>query len=205
MAKWFEKTLKYNPGEKSLKAPIAIYLNLECLLKKEQSCQNNTEKSDTEKKAMHELSGWAMLTKFSFDKTEDKLGYYRGKDCMERLCKKLKDHAMKIINFEEKKMIPLIDEENKSYEEQEACHTCIENFCTDVDDKNYKTKKRLKDHCHFTGKIRGAAHSICNLNYKVPKNIPIVIHNASYDFYFIINQLAKEFKGEPDCIGENME
>ena len=103
MPKWSEKTLKYNPGEKSLKAPIAIYLNLECLLKKEQSCQNNTEQSDTEKKAMHELSGWAMLTKFSFDKTEDKLDYYRGKDCMEKLCKKLKDHAMKIINFEEKK------------------------------------------------------------------------------------------------------
>ena len=52
---------------------------------------------------MHELSGWAMLTKSSFDKTEDKLDYYRGKDCMEKLCKKLKDHAMKIINFEEKK------------------------------------------------------------------------------------------------------
>ena len=38
------------------------------------------------------------------------------------------------------------------------------------------------------GKFRGAAHSICNLNYKVPKNIPVVIHNASYDTHFIINQ-----------------
>ena len=41
MPKWVEKILKYNPGEKSLKAPFAIYLDLECLLKKEQSCQNN--------------------------------------------------------------------------------------------------------------------------------------------------------------------
>ena len=112
--------------------------------KKEQSCQNNPKKSDAEKKAKHELSGWAMLTKFSFDKTEDKLDYYRGKDCIEKLCKKLKDHAKKIINSEEKKMIPLIDEENKSYEELEACHICIEKFCTDVDDKNYKNKKSLK-------------------------------------------------------------
>ena len=38
MPSWAEKTLKYNPGEKSLKATIAIYLDLECLLKKEQSC-----------------------------------------------------------------------------------------------------------------------------------------------------------------------
>ena len=38
MPKWFEKILKYNPGEKSLRAPFAIYLDLECLLKKEQSC-----------------------------------------------------------------------------------------------------------------------------------------------------------------------
>ena len=47
MPKQVEKILKYNPGEKSLKAPFAIYLDLECLLKKEQSCQNNPEKSCT--------------------------------------------------------------------------------------------------------------------------------------------------------------
>ena len=49
----------------------------------------------------------------------------------------------------------------------------------------------VKDHCHYTGKFRGAAHSKCSLNYKVPKDIPIIIHNASYDTHFIINQLAE--------------
>ena len=53
--------------------------------------------------------------------------------------------------------------------------------------------------------LTGAAHSKCNLNYKVLKNIPIIIHNASYDAHFIINQLAIEFKGELNCIGDNME
>ena len=50
---WYntKNKLKYNPGEKSLKAPFAIYLDLECLLRKEQSCQNNPEKSYTEKKS----------------------------------------------------------------------------------------------------------------------------------------------------------
>ena len=55
------------------------------------------------------------------------------------------------------------------------------------------------------GKFRGAAHSICNLNYKVPKDIPMVIHISSYDTHFIISQLAKEFKGELNCIEKNME
>ena len=75
----------------------------------------------------------------------------------------------------------------------------------DKDDENYKNKRKVKDHCHYTGKFRGAAHSKCNLNYKVLKDIPIIIHNASYDTHFIINQLAEEFKGELNCIGENME
>ena len=98
-----KKIIKYNPGEKSLKAPFAIYLDLECLLKKEQSCQNNPEKSYTEKKAKHEPSGWAMLTKCSFDKAENKLDYYRGRDHIEKLCKKLKEHTMKIITYKKKK------------------------------------------------------------------------------------------------------
>ena len=82
MPKWVEKILKYNPGEKSLKAPFVIYLDLECLLKKEQSHQNNAEESYTEKKAKHEPSGWTMFTKCSFDATENKLDYYRGRDCI---------------------------------------------------------------------------------------------------------------------------
>ena len=136
MSKWVEKILKYNPGEKSLKAPFTIYLDLECLLKKEQYRENNNnnnndnnnnlEKSYTKRKAKHEPSGWAMFTRYLFDKKENKLNYYRGIDCIEKLCKKLKEHAMQIINYEEKEMIPLTHEENKFYKEHEACHMCKE-------------------------------------------------------------------------------
>ena len=144
MPKWVEKILTYNPGEKPLKAPFAIYLRLECLLKKEQHQQNkNLEESYTEKKAKHESSGWAMFTRCSFNEKENKLNSYRGKDCLEKLCKKLNKRAMKLIKYEKKKMIPLTKEENKSYEEQETCHIHEKTFSMD---KNIEDiiKKKLK-------------------------------------------------------------
>ena len=134
MPNWVEKILKYNPGEKSLKAPFSIYLDLQCLLKKVKSCQNNFGKSYAEKKSIHEPSGWAMFTRCSFDKKENKLNYYRGKDCIEKSYKKLKERAMKIINCEEKEMIPLTKEENKSYKDQEKCRIWEEKFCVNKND-----------------------------------------------------------------------
>ena len=59
--------------------------------------------------------------------------------------------------------------------------------------KRFKLCKKVRDHCHFKGKFRGAAHSICNLHYKIPKEIPVKIHNGSkYDYHFIIKELAEE-------------
>ena len=56
------------------------------------------------------------------------------------------------------------------------------------------------------GKYRGAAHNMCNLRYKVPKEIPIVFHNGStYDYHFIIKALVKEFDGNFECLSENTE
>ena len=99
------KILKYNHGEKSMRAPFVIYADLECLLEKMHSCQNNPEKSYTEKKIKHTPSGYSLFTNCSFDETKNKLDCYKGEDCMERFCKDLREHAMKIINFEEKEMI----------------------------------------------------------------------------------------------------
>ena len=53
---------------------------------------------------------------------------------------------------------------------------------------------KVKDHCHYTGKYRGAAHNICNLRYKIPKEIPIVFRNGSTNnYHFIKNELVKEY------------
>ena len=65
--------------------------------------------------------------------------------------------------------------------------------------KHYKAR----DHCHFTGKHRGAAHNISNLRYKIQKDILLVFHNGSkYDYHFIIKELAKEFKGQFESLVE---
>ena len=80
-------------------------------------------------------------------------------------------------------------------------------FSTDKNDENaFKLYHKVRDHCHYTRKFRGAAHSICNLRYKTPKEIPVVFHNGStYDYHFIIKQLAREFDGKFECLGENTE
>ena len=67
-----KKILNYNPGEKSLKASHIIYADLECLLEKTDTCQNNLEKSYTEKKAKHIPSGYSLVTCCSYDKLKNK-------------------------------------------------------------------------------------------------------------------------------------
>ena len=104
-------------------------------------------------------------------------------------------------------MIPLTDKEKESYENQKVCYICEKEFCTNKNNKKeFKQKQKVRDHCHYTGKYRGTSHSICNLRYKIPRKIPVVFHNGStYDYHFIIERLAKEFKGNFARIGENTE
>ena len=85
-----------------------------------------------------------MFTRCSFDKKENKINYYRGKDCIENLCKQLKESVTETIDRKEKEMIPLTHKENSFYNKQEVCYISREKFCTDKNDKNYINKKRLK-------------------------------------------------------------
>ena len=159
--------IKYNKGEKSIKLPFVIYADLECLLEKMSTCYNNLEESSTTEINKHAPSGYSIFTHCSVDKTRNKLNHYRGKDCMKKFCKDLREHATKIIYHEKKKMIPLTTEEKIHYNQQEICYICKKEFSKN-DEKNYK----VRDHCHYTGKYRGAAHNICNLRYKIPKEVP---------------------------------
>ena len=97
------KIIKYNQREKSIKLPFVIYADLECLLEKMSTCNNNPKESSTTETNKYIPSGYSLFTNFSFDKTKNKLDYYRGKDCMKKFCKNLREHATKIINYEKKK------------------------------------------------------------------------------------------------------
>ena len=197
------KIFKYNHGEKSMKAPFIIYADLESLLEKMNTCYDNPEKSSTTKINKHTPSGYSLFTHCSFKKAENKLNYYRGEDCMKKFCEDLREHSTKISNYEKKEMIPLAKKEEKKHNKQEVCYICRKEFNADDRDKKYH---KVRDHCHYTGKYRGAAHDICNLRYKIPKEIPVVFHNGSiYDYHFIIKNLAEEFEGEFECLGENTE
>ena len=106
-------------------------------------------------------------------------------------------------------MITLTHEENDSYENQNVFHIYRKETIFDIDscgENMYIKYRKIKVHCHYTGKYRGAAHNICNVRYKTPKEIPIVFHNDStYDYHFIIKELAKEFEEQFECLGENTE
>ena len=115
MPEEYNKTLKYDEGEKSMKSPFIVYADLECLLEKTNTCHNNLEKSSTIKINKHTPSGYSLFTHFSFDTTENKLDYYRGKNCMKNFCLDLREHATKIINYEKKEMIPLTKKEEKKH------------------------------------------------------------------------------------------
>ena len=194
--------IKYNHGEKSMKLPFVIYADLECLLEKMSTCQNNPNKLSTTKINKHTPSGYSLFTNCSFDESKNKLNYYRGDDCMKKFCKDLREHATKILNYEKKKMIPLTTKEEIYHNKQEICYICKKEFNNNDD----KKQQKVRDHCHYTEKYRGAAHNICNLRYKVPKEIPVVFHNGStYDYHFIIKELVKEFGGNFECLGETTE
>ena len=147
------------------------------------TCHNNPEKSSTTKINKDTPSGYSLLTHWSFDTTKNNLDYYRGKNCMNNFCLDLREHATKIINYEKKERIPLTKEEKKMHNEQKICRICKKRFSTDDNNKKYH---KIKDHSK--------------------DQIPVVFHNGStYDYHFMIKELAKEFEGEFDCLGENIE
>ena len=128
-------------------------------------CHSNPENSSTTKINKHTPSGYLLFTHCPFDRTKNKVDHYRGKNCMKKNFLDLREHATK-INYEKKEMIPPTKKEEKKHNKQKVCYICKKGFSTDDNNKKYHN---VRDHCHYTGKYRGAAHNIGNLRYKTPK------------------------------------
>ena len=163
--------------------PYIIYADIESLIRKIDGCANNPEKSSTTKIGEHIPCGYSMSTIWGFDHIEDKHTLYRGKYCMKKFCTSFKRTRKKYNYFKKKKMLPLTKEELKSHQDAKVCYICGKRILKKfAKDKNYR---KVRDHCHYTSKYRGAAHSICNLKF----------NGSNYDQHFIIKELANEFEG----------
>ena len=91
----------------------------------------------------------------------------------------------------------LTGKEEKEFHKAELCHICDKEFYED--DSTAKMLK-VRDHCHFTGQYRGAAHNSCNLKCRKPMIIPVIFHNLQgYDAHLFIKELSK-IPGELNCI-----
>ena len=89
----------------------------------------------------------------------------------------------------------MTEKDKENFAKAEQCHIC--DMPLDED--------KVRDHCHFTGKFRGAAHNECNLKYKVPKFIPVIFHNLSgYDSHLFITNFGTS-EGDISCIPNNEE
>ena len=92
-------------------------------------------------------------------------------------------------------MLPLTKEELKLHQNAKVCYICGKRILKELSKSiNYQ---KVGDHFHYTSKYRGAEHSICNLKFNVPNEIPVIFHKGSnYNYHFTIKELANEFEGQ---------
>ena len=186
----------------SEKAPFAIYADFESLIKPIHNCDPDPNKSYTKKYQKHEPISFSyyinssidgvyrpVLRKYTKTKPEDA-------DAMDVFIKWLEEDIKAIANIEEKEMI-FNEEDKKQFNKASDCWICGE----------YLGNDRVRDHCHYTGRYRGAAHNSCNLKYRKPKSISVFFHNLTgHDSHLFIKKLGSPNKKENiDCIPNNEE
>ena len=181
-----------------MRVPFVVYADFESFIKPIITCGPDEKKSFTKKYQKHIPSSFCFYIK-CFDDT-----VYKGKLVTYTASSEEDDVACKFVEMLEKDIIDIYertkfpkemdmtDDDVQNYNDAKVCHICKELL---EDDK-------VRDHCHLTGKYRGAAHNDCNLNYKTPEFIPVIFHNlSSYDSHLFIKKLG----GKLTCIPSNEE
>ena len=186
----------------SEKAPFAIYADFESLIQPMDNCNPDPNKSYTKKYQKHEPISFSYYINSSIDGVfKPVLRKYtktkpEGADAIDVFIKWLEEDVKAIANIKPKQMI-FTEEDRKQFNKASDCWICWEELGND----------RVRDHCHFTGRYRGAAHNSCNLKYRKPKNISVFFHNLSgYDSHLFIKKLGTPDKKENiKCIPNNEE
>ena len=117
-------------------------------------------------------------------------------DAIDVFIKWLEDDVKFLANITQKKMV-FTKENEKQFNMALDCWICGEELGND----------RVRDHCHYTGCYRGAAHNSCNLKYRKPESVPVFFHNLTgYDSHLFIKKLGSSNKKETiECIPNNEE
>ena len=177
--------VKYTDGQYQFKVPFVIYADFESILVPVSGAANNPEMSSTRGINVHQPSGWCMQSIFSYSNKLNKLQQYRGRVCVSKFCETIMAEAKRLYESAPKKpMDKLTMEQTVEFVTAKECHICFKKFSP--------KDRKVRDHCHYTGKYRGAVHSSCNLKYRIPDYIPVVFQNlAGYDVHLFIKELAK--------------
>ena len=186
----------------SEKAPFAIYADFESLVKPMDNCDPDPNRSYTKKYQKHKPSGFSYYIKSLYEdvKKSEKRTYIKTKeeepDAEDVFVKWLEEDVKEIANIEPKKII-FTREDEKQFNTSSDCWICGEELGND----------RVRDHCHYTGRYRGAAHNSCNLKYSKPKGVPVFFHNLTgYDSHLFIKNLGSSNPKENiECIPNNEE
>ena len=163
------------------------------------SCDPNLESSYTKQYQKHELSSFCYYIKcFDDEVYKPNLVTYTGEDAAQNFVDMLEKDIRKITSIPDKKMI-FGKEEVERFHKDTKCWICNEKFVDDFENC------KVRDHYHFTGRFRGAAHRICNPRYKKPYFTPMVFHNLSwYNSHLFVKNLGFS-EGNIDCIPNNEE
>ena len=194
-----------------MRVPFVIYADFESFIKSIDTCMNDPSRSYTKQYQKHIPSSYCYYIKcFDDNIFTPKLVSFTAKnecdDVAQKFVYSIETEIKEIYQkFKNKKEMHPTQKDRDDFKAATTCHICGEGDFVSfrdftADDKPPKSK--VMDHCHLTGKIRGAAHNDCNLKYQVPKFIPVVFHNLSgYDSHLFI----KKLKGDIGCIPCNEE
>ena len=148
-------TKMFHEDQKSDKTPFIICAYVECLIERIKGCKGNPEKPSITKVSEHTSSGFSMPKIYPFKSIKNNNDIRRDKDCMNNFCETLREHIMDMINFVKENLNFLTKKQQKLYENAKVCDICKEKFENKyAKDKNYY---KVRGHCHYTRKYRGAA------------------------------------------------
>lgn len=175
--------LEFQNYAKKMRVPFVIYADFESIL---EPVHQSTD-SATTMTHVHKPHSFAYYIKCDFDDSHSKFVTYRGIDCSKKFIEYIEADVRRIYHdYLETPvpMQPLTPEQEKNFKEATVCHICEKPLGED----------RVRDHSHLPpGLFVSAAHSKCNLNYKIPKFIPVFLHNLSrYDAHLFFEDLATE-------------